>query len=319
MTRVHGGPDAQGAAPHDFSTNANACGPCPPALAAVQAADRTRYPDPAYAALRQALGRRHGVDPARIVPAASASEFITRCTAWAARSGLQRALVPAQAYGDYAAAARAWGLALGAGEGPALAWACEPSSPLGQADARLAALARDDGVLLVDRAYEPLRLDGAPTPDPARAWTLWTPNKALGLTGVRAAYAVAPDGAQEHVRALDALAPSWVLGAEGVALLQAWCEPAVHDWLQASLAILRRWKQAQSALCEGLGWTVLPSHANYFVARAPFDARRLAAVRAQGVQLRDCTSFGLPWHLRLSVQPPAAQQALRAAWEASGG
>ena len=31
----HGGPDAQGAAPHDFSTNSNACGPCPLALTAV--------------------------------------------------------------------------------------------------------------------------------------------------------------------------------------------------------------------------------------------------------------------------------------------
>ena len=37
--RVHGGPDARGAVPHDFSTNANAVGPCPQALAAVQAAD----------------------------------------------------------------------------------------------------------------------------------------------------------------------------------------------------------------------------------------------------------------------------------------
>ncbi len=317
MTRIHGGPDALGAALHDFSTNANACGPCPPALAAVQAADRSRYPDPSYAALREALGQRHGVGADRIVLAAGASEFITRCTAWAVRAGVQRVLLPAHAYGDYAAAARAWGLAPGGTEGPALAWACEPSSPLGQADPRLAAPVTAEGLLVVDRAYEPLRLAGTATPAPAAAWTLWTPNKALGLPGVRAGYAVAPAGADEAVRALEALAPSWVLGAEGVALLRAWCEPAVQDWLQASLAILRRWKQAQAALCEGLGWTVLPADANYFVARAPFDARRLAALRAHGVQLRDCTSFGLPWHLRLSVQPPAAQQALRAAWEAT--
>ena len=46
----HGGPDAQGVPLWDFSTNANACGPCPEALAAVQQADATRYPDPAYTA-----------------------------------------------------------------------------------------------------------------------------------------------------------------------------------------------------------------------------------------------------------------------------
>lgn len=42
FTPTHGGPDALGAPAHDFSTNANACGPCPEALAQVRAADATR-------------------------------------------------------------------------------------------------------------------------------------------------------------------------------------------------------------------------------------------------------------------------------------
>ena len=52
---LHGGPDAAGVPVFDFSTNSNACGPCPEALHAVQSADATRYPDPAYTALRAAL------------------------------------------------------------------------------------------------------------------------------------------------------------------------------------------------------------------------------------------------------------------------
>ena len=76
-TPLHGGPDAQGVPLHDFSTNANACGPCPQALAALQQADRSRYPDPAYTALRGQLAEFHGVAADRIVIAASASEFIT--------------------------------------------------------------------------------------------------------------------------------------------------------------------------------------------------------------------------------------------------
>ncbi len=51
--RIHGGPDGQGAPLHDFSTNSNACGPCPQALAAVQQADATHYPDPGYTDLHQ--------------------------------------------------------------------------------------------------------------------------------------------------------------------------------------------------------------------------------------------------------------------------
>ena len=55
LPRTHGGPDAQGAARHDFSTNSNACGPCPAALVAVQQADATRYPDASYTRLRASL------------------------------------------------------------------------------------------------------------------------------------------------------------------------------------------------------------------------------------------------------------------------
>jgi len=109
----HGGPDALGVPAHDFSTNANACGPCPEALEQVRAADVSRYPDPAYTALRARLAAWHGVEPARIVPAASASEFIRRITAWVAqadRGGHGEVALPSMAYADYAAAARACGL-----------------------------------------------------------------------------------------------------------------------------------------------------------------------------------------------------------------
>ena len=109
MGRVHGGPDARGAARWDFSTNANACGPCPVALQAVNKADATRYPDPAYARLREALARFHEVDAQRIVIAGSGSEFIFRFTAWAAEH-VDVVSVPDFAYGDYAAAANAQGL-----------------------------------------------------------------------------------------------------------------------------------------------------------------------------------------------------------------
>ena len=315
--RQHGGPDAAGAAPFDFSTNANACGPCPQALAAVQAADATRYPDPASTRLRARLARLHGVGPERVVVAASASEFIFRITGWAARRGIGQVALPAHAYGDYAQAALAWGLAVRSDAQAALAWACEPSSPLGQPEVAPEARVAPGGVLVLDRAYEALRLAGACSLDAAaleRVWQLWSPNKALGLTGVRAGYAIAPLGAQTAARELDALAPSWPLGAHGVALLEAWCEPSVQQWLDTSRATLRAWKARQEDLCHGLGWEIRAGDANFFVAAAPRLVTALPALRARGIRLRDCASFGLPGHVRLSVQPPAAQDALRQAW-----
>lgn len=314
--RLHGGPDGAGAARHDFSTNANACGPCPQALAAVREADAARYPDPASTQLRRALAAFHGVATERIVVAASASEFIFRITAWAARSGVRTVALPRHAYGDYAQAARAWGLA--SAEDGGLAWACEPSSPLGQQERPLADSLARGAVVVLDRAYEPLRLAGACSFDAAqldRVWQLWSPNKALGLTGVRGAFAIAPAGAESAVAELDELAPSWPLGAHGVALLEAWCDPQVQSWLASSRHTLCGWKQRQEVLCRGLGWTLQPSDANFFVATAPGLVAALPRLRERGVKLRDCASFGLPGHVRLSVQPPEAQDALANAWK----
>ena len=332
VNAVHGGPDARGAAQHDFSTNSNACGPCPQTLAAVQQADATRYPDPSYTALRADLAAFHSVLPERIVLAASASEFIHRITALVVQQGARAVALPAHSYGDYAQAAQARGLQLlrpeDADHGAAnLHWACEPSSPLGGADPALVAwsgASQTAAIRIVDCAYRPLRLHSSNPPElPAGAWQLWTPNKALALTGVRAAYAIAPLGASADIAAdvatLNALAPSWPVGAHGVAMLESWVQSATQRWLADGLAVLRDWKAQQQALCAALGWTVLPgSQANYFCARLPLSGLEMSAtllrLRAHGVQLRDCTSFGLPGVVRLGVLAPAAQLALRRAW-----
>ncbi len=315
--RLHGGPDAQGVPLHDFSTNSNACGPCPAVVAALQTCDARHYPDPMYTALRQQLAEFHGVDRSRIVLAASASEFIFRITAWAAQQGARRVSLPPHAYGDYAQAAQAWGLDTTARPDEAdLVWACEPSSPLGAAHTgwpqSVYSRAPPRQPVVLDCAYAPLRLSGAPTLSATqlqRVWQLWTPNKALGLTGVRAAYVIAPPGADATVVALNRLCPSWPLGAHGVALLQSWVQPGVQAWLASSLVTLHDWKTRQISLLHGLGWTCQPGDANFFCAQppGPLDWQTL---RAAGIKLRDAASFGLPGQVRLGVLAPESQDVL---------
>jgi histidinol-phosphate aminotransferase len=153
-------------------------------------------------------------------------------------------------------------------------------------------------------------------------WQLFTPNKALGLTGVRAAYAIAPAEAGPTVAQLDSLCPSWPVGAHGVALLQAWVQPDVQAWLAQTLQTLRGWKARQIRLVENMGWVVLPSEANYFCAcitvpgGSPNVEASLAHLRQRGIKLRDAHSFGLPGHVRLGVLSPAAQDQLLQAWMA---
>ncbi|MFN3956743.1 MULTISPECIES: aminotransferase class I/II-fold pyridoxal phosphate-dependent enzyme [Tepidimonas] len=320
--RTHGGPDADGVPPWDFSANANACGPCPQALARVQAAARRHYPDPAYAELRRRLADGHGVAPHRVLLAASGSEWILRFAAWCARRGYGPLWWPVPGYGDYAHAARVWGLAHASG--PALAcagWLCDPGSPLGQPEdaAAAQALLAAGAPVTLDLAYAPLRLQGEPAlteRQRARCWQLYSPNKALGLTGVRAAYVIAPeDAGPGELAELQALAPSWPIGADGVALLAAWIEPSTQRWLQATLGTLAQWKAALVQTLQARGWEVAASVTPFACARPPqpLDA---AALRARGVKLRDAASFGLPGWWRLSAQPPQALQALAEALDA---
>lgn len=331
---AHGGPDALGVPAHDFSTNGNACGPCPVTRAALHAVDAAHYPDPHYTALRETLARFHAVDASRIVMAASASEFIFRITAAFASRGGRFVALPPHSYGDYRRAARAWGLTavawgegvLAGGPAPSLHWACDPSSPLGQSESGLGARIDrlpNGATCVLDLAYEPLRLEGTlalTTAQRDRVWQLVTPNKALGLTGIRAAYAIAPRADRDMPETVAQLAPSWPIGSHGVALLGAWTSPEVQTHLQRTRATLADWKQQQITVCASLGWECLPSVANFFGVRPDTeDLPALAAgLRRQGIKVREAASFGLPEALRLAVLPPASQAALHAAVQSLG-
>lgn len=328
--REHGGNDLLGQPAFDFSSNANACGPCPATVAALAGVDPSRYPESGYLTLRRQLANAHRVGMDRVVVAASGSEFITRLTALVALDRPGPVGLPPHGYADYRTAALAQGLPLAERpEQAALLWCCEPGSPLGQPDAllpRAPELARAGALVVLDRAYAPLRLEGQDTLDPTAldaVWQLWTPNKALGLPGIRGAYAIAPQGGQAQVQRLQQLAASWLLGAHGLAMLTDWVNAETQAWVAQSRSQLAAWKAEQLALCTGLGWHCLPSQANFFTARpdgagdAVALGRRLDRLRLAGVKLRDARSFGLPGHVRLSVQPPESQQALRDAWRAT--
>lgn len=325
MTIDHGGPDAHGIPRWDFSTNANACGPAPMVRAALRRVDFTRYPDPGYADLRAALGVFHDVNAGRIVVAASASEFIVRMTyAVALQHSGATVCAPTPGYGDYLSAAHAAGLQSADATTADLVWHTDPGSPCGGSSTPPEV--RKGAVLVVDAAYAPLQLVDGPAAWPDSAWQLWSPNKALGMTGIRGAYAIAPDntaGRSCHDQ-LEALAPSWPLGAHSVAMLFAWTLPETQTWMRASLVTLRDWKRQQLARCADLGWICEPSVTPFFTAHWP-DAlvaaahrgRVLARLREGGIKLRDAEPLGLTGAVRVSVQRPTAQQALVRHWRAA--
>jgi histidinol-phosphate aminotransferase len=323
MKRVHGGPNESGRAKWDFSTNNNACGPCPIIQTQLAQLDASSYPDYHYTQLQLQLAQFHQVSPERIVLATSASEMIMRISSYVAffhtSNTSKKVWYGAQSYGDYPYAAKVWQLE--PCTAPSLAnliWLCEPSSPLGQAQINAENLFQfshhPNTMVVLDRAYEPLRLSGVSSfsnDQCNQLWQLWSPNKVLGLTGVRAAYLIAPeinDAVLATIKQLNQLAASWPIGSHGVAMLEGWTQPKVQEWIQASLLQLQILKAQQIQLLSDLdGVEILSSQTNFFCIKAHLDAQVL---KQHQVQLRDANSFGLPGVWRISVKSSEAQQAL---------
>lgn len=342
----HGGSDDGLPIRHDFSTNSNPLPSPLTVMAAVSQADRHRYPDPQYRALAAALGRFHQVGADRVLPGAGSSESIRRLNLAGMLAGVDSFWVPEPGYADYSVSARALGVqvrhwrdgdelidGLKAAARPAVVWINEPCNPTGASLPelfwwRLLEVAVRYGCwLVVDRAYEPLRLEGEdPIPmDVAdHCWQLWSPNKSLGLTGVRAGYVIAPDAPGDDLLAqrLRGLAPSWVLSAEGQALLGAWIEPHTQVWLARARQALRAWRDEQRAQLDELGWEQRPTVTNFWLCKPPLAEAALdgalAQLRARGIKLRDARSLGLPGWVRVSTQAEDARAALTLAWRSLG-
>lgn len=314
MADHHGGADRWGVPEWDFSTCANAAAPHELLRRRIAQADATRYPDPEHHALREQLAAHHGVSPRRVLLAASASEFIQRITGVVARLSPGGVAVPRHAYADYARAALAHGLPLRGRDvlHAGLRWACEPSSPLGGDEPPLPQDGEQPTVL--DAVYEPLRLHGRGTWPATRrdaVFVLHGPNKVLGLTGVRGAYAVAPLAPrwQRWIDALQAAAPSWPLGAHAAAMLRAWCEPATQAEVATQLGLLRQWKQRFQSALGHAGIEHRDSVTPFFVLRPP-SRITVEQLRRAGIKLRDTTSFGLPGWARVNTLAGPAQEAL---------
>lgn len=317
---VHGGTDAGPEPRYDFSSNANPVGACPSVLAAVRAADVTRYPDPLYLDVRRKLAAYHGTSAERIVVGAGASELIVRLIRRTA--GAVQQLGPT--FCEYAHGARLCERRLHTARTPAaflreqarhpgIGFICWPNNPTGELwPLEFVAAACDAGPVVIDLAYAALCGPDRSAKIAAAAaggYRLYSPNKALGLTGIRAAYVVLP----RADRRLAALAPSWVIGRDSEALLTAAIHPRALSWIGQTVPRFSRWRIGLAASLQHRGFQVRQSPATFLLARVGNAAGVAVGLRQRGIRVRDCTSFGLPEWIRVSAQPPLAQRALLSA------
>lgn len=312
MDMKHGGNVWIGGKPGpwlDFSANLRPEGP-PDWVKSVMAAslDHARYyPDRAMAAAREGLAAYAGVPAECILPTAGGAAAIDLIMSrrW------NRVLIDPPTFGEYAERAMTHSLPVCHAQDTAvqvgdLRVICNPNNPTGSVlspEEMLslhAQVRHSGGFLLVDEAF----IDYCPeyTVRPhvqAGLMVVGSLTKILCIPGVRLGYICA----EPHViDRLSHAALPWQLNMLASAIaaeLPHHLDEMHHD---AEINRLRREKLACSLTA--LGASVSPSHANFLLAAFPHDMTHAAErLRAQGILVRTCESFGLPGHiLRLAVR-----------------
>lgn len=310
----HGGP--QGDAEHllDFSVNTNPLGPNPALVALWQATDLSAYPDPAYRKARYALAEAHGFAPTGVVLGVGASELLHRIVRALLPVGGRVAVLGAP-FGEFARAvvlqrAQQQTLprtlaALQTAQAD-LIYLSNPHSPSGDyLDLRCVDFAALAAPVIVDEAYLPFLAEGWALPCQPNLIRLCSPGKAHGLLGARLAYALCDAPLAAH---LNNLQPAWALPSASAALLAAL--PEQGKFLAQTLPQVRSWAQQ---LAQALG--AAPTGLHFFTAEVRDASAVAAALLQQGIQVRDCTSFGAPDRVRIATRLPSENQQLLAAWQ----
>ena len=304
----------------DLSANLHPLGPHPEVLGAAREADLRHYPEPDARTARAAFAQASGLDAAQLLVVPGATAALHLAARVLLRPGDDCALWP-PAFGEYAAAAVAAGAhivqhttappdfapLLDVPAAP-LGIVGNPNNPTGRYLARtdverIAAALR--GTLVLDVAYDAFVAGAwdadALVRDGHDVLVVHSLTKLHATPGLRIGYVT---GAPALIARLEALLPSWSVGASELAAVGAMLSAEATQ--RTVVARLVEVRAELAAALTGLGFAVTPAAANFVLVHVG-DARafRLALLR-RGFAVRDCASFGLPEHVRIAVPPPAA-------------
>jgi histidinol-phosphate aminotransferase len=311
-----------------LSSNEGAFGVPPGAVAAIEglAAEQHRYPDGGALALRQALGAKFALDPARIVCGAGSDDLIYQlCLAYGGPG--TELIMSRHGFSIYKVAGTYAGCrivkteeraltadvdAMLAAVSPAtrLVFLANPNNPTGsmvpQAEVeRLRAGLPPDVLLVLDAAYaeyveRPDYDPGVKLVDAGNNVVMTrTFSKIFGLGGSRIGWCYAPPAVVDVLNRVRA--PFNVSLAGQAAAIAALDEPG---WVEAGRAHNTQWRAWLRDALVAAGITVWPSEGNFLLVDygtvAAADAAD-AALKARGVVVRKMGSYELPHCLRITI------------------
>jgi len=316
--------------PIRLASNESALGPSPKAVAAFRALadDLHRYPEGDSARLRDALGRVHGLDPARIVCGSGSDELIALLLrAYAgvdtevlySRHGFLMYPIGSKAVGatpiavpERALTADVDAILAHVTERTRLVFLANPNNPTGtylseREVARLQAGLPSHVVLVIDAAYAEFvnRNDYEPgvrlVDKTENVVMLRTFSKIYALAALRLGWAYCPPAIADVLnRVRGPFNVSAAAQAAGIA--------AVEDTeaLVRAQAHNNRWLPWISERLAALGLDPTPSVGNFVLPRFPETGKHTADaafgfLQSRGILTRGMGGYGLPNHIRITV------------------
>ena len=314
-----------------LSSNENPFGPSDAALEAYRRAAHNlhRYPSTDHAALRAAIGGKHGLDPARIICGVGSDEVITfLCQAYAGpgdevvycQHGFLMYPISARAVGATPVVAPETGrradvdaMLAACTDRTRLVFLANPNNPTGTmlSGAEVTRLA--DGlppraILVLDGAYAEYvgDFDGGAALATERDNVVMTRtfSKVYGLGGLRIGWGYGP---RAIIDVLNRIRGPFNLSTTQLDVAKAAVRDTAHlDRCLAENARLRPWL-AEALAAQGVPSD--PSHANFILARFASEAEAMACdawLREAGIIVRRVASYGLPDCLRITIGDESA-------------
>lgn len=311
-----------------LSSNEGAFGPPPGAIAALaeMAAEMHRYPDGGATAIREAIGRKFGLDPARIVCGNGSDELLALLILAYGGEGTEL-VMSAHGFMMYDLTGR-WagcrvikvpernltadvdGLLAAVGPRTRMLFLANPNNPTGsilpQSEVeRLRAGLREDVLLVLDSAYaeyvtRPDYDPGVKLVDAGGNTVMCrTFSKIFGMGGMRLGWCYAPPAIVDILGRVRG--PFNVNAAAMAAGIAALAEPG---WIERNVAHNSEWRAKVAAALTELGIKVWPSEGNFLLVDfgTPERAKAAdAALRARGLIVRAMAGYGLPQCLRVTI------------------
>jgi histidinol-phosphate aminotransferase len=301
----------------DFSVSLNPYGPpnFVPEVIREAIEEINVYPDTESIDLRTKLAEKFGCEQNEVVVGAGVSELVQLVALSFVK---ERVVIPRHTYGEYEPAARLMGARITRVEMPELridpdmiaeamqpddvVFLCNPNNPTGQylsgdEIARIVEAAeRVDALVVLDEAYVDFVTGAFPayTLSNNHLIILRSLTKSFAIPGIRIGYALSSEAI---INELEKVKVPWSVSACAQKVGAAVIGPEGDAFLAASRERIERSKGKIEKVMD------VHTDANFYILKVGTNAREVKKeLLTHGIQVRDCTSFGLPTHIRFSVR-----------------